>query len=24
VLLALVLCVLSVVYHFLTRRWSTT
>jgi multiple sugar transport system permease protein len=24
VLLALVLCVLSVAYHFLTRRWSTT
>ncbi|TDU84357.1 multiple sugar transport system permease protein [Kribbella voronezhensis] len=24
VLLALVLCVLSVVYHLLTRRWSTT
>ncbi|WP_112247405.1 carbohydrate ABC transporter permease [Kribbella monticola] len=24
VLLALVLCLLSVVYHFLTRRWSTT
>lgn len=23
VLLALVLCVLSIVYHFLTRRWST-